>query len=169
MYTIISKVDRVKGNYEDVFIYTLNASFSGISGSTENTKIKMFIPENLILYLGDIEDHVKEIIEEIVPGGKNVIFDFGTIEDLGVAVRLGFGLAFNPNIAISGDTFNLITGIYIDEVLEVEYKAEEILLEVIPRYEIARQVVLPAIEPAAGSEVYFKTTLENFGDLRKRS
>ena len=148
MYTIINNVDKTKGNYEDVFIYTLNASFSGISGSTSNTKIKMFIPENLILYLGDIADHVKEITEDIVLGGKEVTFDFGTIEDLGVSVRLGFGLAFDPNIAISGDKFSLTTGIYIDEILEVDYTAQEIELEVIPRYEIARQIVLPAIEPA---------------------
>ena len=149
MYTIVNNVDRTKGNYEDVFIYTLNASFSGISGSTQNTKIKMFIPENLILYLGDIEDPVKQVTEDVVPGGKEVTFDFGTIDDLGVSVRIGFGLTFAPDIAISGDKFSLISGIYIDDVLEIDDTAEEIELEVIPRYEIARQIVLPAIEPAA--------------------
>ena len=149
MYTIVNEVDKTKGNYEDVFIYTVNASFSGINSGEKNTKIKMFIPENLILYLGDIENHVKEIKEDIVAGGKEVTFDFGTIEDLGVSVRLGFGVTFDPNIAVSSDTFTLTTGIYLDDVLEVSTIAEEILLEVIPRYEISREIVLPAIQPSA--------------------
>lgn len=164
MYTIISKVDINKGNYESVFLYTVNASFSGISGNAKDIQIRMFIPEYLTMYLGDIADHVKEIKEEQIEGGKNVIFDFGEIEDLGIAVRLGFGINFN-DLAKSGQKFKLNSAIYIDDVLETDNIADEIELEVIPRFEISREIVLPAATPSPGSEVYFKVVLENFEDL----
>lgn len=166
MYTIVSNVDRNIGNYEDVFIFTLNASFSGINSNTKDTEIRIFIPDYLTLYLGDIKEHVKEIREEIVENGKNVIFDFGVMEEQGVSVRLGFGIVFN-NLALSGQQFNLVSQIYLDNVLETEDISEEIKLEVIPRFEISREIVLPLAKPSSGSEVYFKLTLENFGDLGK--
>ncbi len=164
MFTLITQVDRTKGNYEDVFIYTLNAGFSGISGNIENAEIRMFVPDYLDIFFGDIEEPVKEKREEIVTGGKNVIFDFGAIEDLGVAVRLGFGVVFKQDTP-SGTSFELQTQMYINEVMEVEYLNEEIILEVIPRFELSRDVVLPSIDPAPGSEVFYKVTVQNFGDL----
>ena len=164
MFTLITEVDKTKGNYEDVFIYTLNAGFSGISGNIESAEIRMFIPDYLSIFYGDIEDHVEEIREEDVEGGRNIIFDFGAIEDLGVAVRLGFGVTFIPDTP-SGTLFGLKTEMYINGVKEVEYLDEEIELEIITRYEISREVVLPTINPAPGGEVFYKVTLENFEDL----
>ena len=164
MFTLITEVDRTKGNYEDVFIYTLNAGFSGTSGNIESAEIRMFIPDYLNIFYGDIEDHVKEIRTEDVEGGKNVIFDFGEIKDLGVAVRLGFGVSFKIDTP-SETLFGLKTEMYINGVKEVEYLDEEIKLEIITRYEISREVVLPTINPAPGGEIFYKVTLENFGDL----
>ncbi len=164
MYTIISEVDREKGNYEDVFIYTLNAGFSGIAGSVTKAEIKMFIPDFLDIYLGDIESPIRDIREEVVVGGKDVIFDFGQLDDLGVSVRIGFGVVFKTTTP-SLTTFDLTSSIYINDTLETEYTNTPITLEVIPRFEISREVVLPTIDPAPGSEVYFKVTLENFKDL----
>ncbi len=164
MFTILSEVDRLKGNYEDVFIYTLNAGFSGVAGDVENAEIRIFIPETLDIYLGDVESPVQEVREEIVTGGKNVIFDFGTIEDLGIAVRIGFGIAFKQT-TLTGERFELNSQMYINGELEVEYTNEAVELEVIPRFEISREVVLPVIDPAPGGEVFYKVTLENFNDL----
>ncbi len=164
MFTLITQVDRTKGNYESAFIYTLNAGFSGISGNIENVEIRMFIPEYLNIFYGDIEDHVEEIRTEEVEGGRNIIFDFGSIEDLGVAVRLGFGMSFIPDTP-SGTLFELKTEMYINGIKEVEYINEQIELEIITRFEISREVVLPSIDPAPGGEVFYKLTLQNFEDL----
>ena len=164
MFTIISKVDRNTGNYEDVFRYTLNASFSGTEGDIESAKIQMYIPEYMDIYLGDIEKPVKEVREEEVEGGKNVIFDFGEVKELGVAVRIGFGLVFN-NLAQSGQKFELLSEFYVNGEKKTEYLNEEIELIVNPRFEILREMILPTIEPSPNSEVYYKVILQNFEDL----
>lgn len=142
MITIVSNVDKSKGNYEDVFIYTLNASFNGISGDIDSAKLQVFIPNFLDIYLGDVEKPIQEVTEEIVEGGKNIIFDFGKIEDLGISIRIGFGIAFKQT-SLSGTTFSLTSTAYINGEKNNEYTNEEILLEVIPRFELSREVVLP--------------------------
>ena len=164
MFTIISKVDKSNGNYEDVFIYTLNASFSGTEEEIENAKIKIYIPNYLNLYLGDIEEPVKEIIEEEVEDGKNIIFDLGKVEKLGVSIRIGFGIEFN-SLAESSQKFELKSELYINEEKNIEYANEEIELIVNPKFEILREMVLPTVSPSPGSEVYYKVILQNFGDL----
>ncbi len=164
MVTMITQVDRLTGNYESTFIYSLNASFNGVTGDINSAQIKVFIPEYFDIFLGDVEFPVQNTFEEEVPGGRNVVFDFGTLEDLGIAVRIGFGLFFNQN-AVNGQTFALNSQMYINDELQLEYTNEEIELIVNTRFEISREMVLPLLDPAPGSEIYYKVTLENFGDL----
>lgn len=169
MLTLISKVDKTVGSYEDIFLYTLNAGFSGIEKEINTAKIQMFIPTGIDIYLGDVEEPIKETREEEVYEnevliGKNVIFDFGAIEDTGIAVRIGFGLKFTTELD-TGSTFELLSEMYINDVMELDYTNETITLSATTRYELERTIVLPTINPAPGGEIYFKTTIENFGDL----
>lgn len=165
MFTMVSKVDKTTGNYETTFIYSLDVGFSGVSGSVDSAEVSIFIPEYFDLYVGDVEEPVKEYREEEVPtGGRNLIFDFGQIEELGIAVRLGFALVFNQT-AVSGDSFEMLSQLYINEELNTEYTNEAITLDATTRFELSRELILPQMNPASGSAVYYKVTLENFGDV----
>lgn len=164
MLTLISSVDKTVGSYEDVFIYTLNAGFSGIEKEINTAKVVLEIPKGMEIYLGDIEEPIKEAIKEETDTETTVTFDFGAIEDTGIAVRIGLGVTFTTEIE-NGSNFELISKMYINDEEMISYANEAIELSVIPRFELERTMVLPAINPAPGGEIYFKTTLENFGDL----
>ncbi len=164
MATLVTQVDRQIGNYEQVFVYTINASFNGVVGDIETAEIRVFLPDYFNMFLGDIQKPVKEVREEIVVGGKVVVFDFGQLTDLGVAVRLGFGVTFQPT-AQNGQIYTCSPTLWINGEEQIISQSDPITLQVEHQFELTRQIVLPIAPPAAGSAVFYKVTLENFGDL----
>ncbi len=164
MATILTQVDRTIGNYEDTFIYTLNASFNGVVGDINSAQIKIFFPDYLNVFLGDVRAPVKNVSETILPNGKEIIYDFGAITDLGIAVRLGFGVTFKTS-ALNGETYLSSQTMIVNGEEVTTYQSEVITLELTPQFELRREIVLPEADPSAGSAVFYKVTLENFGDL----
>ncbi len=164
MATLITQLDRQTGNYEQVFIYTINASFNGIAGNIDSAQIKVFIPDYLNLFLGDVQQPVKSVSEVPVENGREVIYDFGAITDLGIAVRLGFGVSFTTDVG-SGQTFLCSPKMIINQSEVISSQSELITLVLTPQFEISRQLVLPVAQPSPGSAVFYKLTLQNFGDL----
>lgn len=164
MPNLITKVDRTTGTYDNVFIYTMNASFNGISGDINSAQIQMQIPNYFTVYLGDIELPVQETI--IVKGEETTsyTFDFGSITDLGIAVRIGFGLTYNYEVD-NGESFELISNMFINDELILTNTADEITLAVTPRFALDHNIVLPTIDPAPGGQVYYRVKLQNYGDL----
>ncbi len=164
MASLFATVDRQSGNFESNFIYSLNASFSGIVGQISSAQIKIFFPDFLNVYLGDTKDPVKSATATEVSGGTEVVYDFGQITDLGIAVRLGFGVTFKAGTA-NGTAFTAEPIMFINGEQALSSQSAQIALSVTPRFEISREIILPSIEPAPGGEVYFRLTLENYGDL----
>ncbi len=164
MPTVLTQVDTTIGNYEQVFIYTLNASFNGVVGDIDSAKIKVFFPSFLNIFLGDIGGSIKKVIETETPEGTEVVFDFGKIEDLGIAVRLGFGVSFSLE-APSGTTFICRPIMFINDEEFLESISDEIELMLSSQFELSREIVLPIATPSSGSTVFYKVTLQNFGDL----
>ncbi len=164
MASLITTVDRQSGNYENVFIYTVNASFNGVQGDINSAKIKIFIPDYLNLFLGDVREPVKNVSEVPVEGGRELTYDFGAITDLGISVRIGFGVTFKTE-ALNGETFLCTSKMIINDEEIISYESQEISLQLESRFEISREIVLPIATPSAGSTVYYKVTLKNYGDL----
>ncbi len=164
MASLITQVDRTTGNYQQVFIYTLNASFSGVTGAIDDAQIRIFFPDTLDYYLGDYRSPVQSVSEQAVTGGTLVTYNFGAIVDLGVAVRLGIGVQFTPETQ-NGTTFLCTPELFINGASYLGTQAPLITLQAVPNFEIRRQVVLPSVDPSPGSEVYYRLTLQNFGDL----
>ncbi len=156
-------VNREKGNYESEFNYTLNAGFSGVEGSIQNAKIELFISDFLELKLGRYENPVKNVETLTEQGGTRVVFDFGSIADLGIAVRLDFGVIFKLG-TVSLTEFSCVAEMSVNGGSVLAVTAPVITLEVIPDFRISRKIILPSVAPSAGSEVYYKVTLQNFGD-----
>ncbi len=164
MPSLIASVNNTIGNYETSFIYTLNASFNGIEGEINSAQIKIFIPDYLNIFLGDVRDPVKNVIQNEVLNGTEVVFDFESIVDLGVAVRLGFGVTFKE-IAQNNTSFTLSANLIINEIDTMSALVDEITLSLSPQWEIKREIVLPTSSPASGSAIFYKVTLENFKDV----
>lgn len=167
MATIITQLDRTTGNYQDVFLYTLNASFNGIDGAISDARIEFFLPNFCEISLGDLEYPVRDVRTEPRTGGTQYIIDFGTLTDTGVSVRIGFGIVF-ARIAENGASYALAPEFWVNGVLEAQPPAEAITLTLAPRFEVRKEVVLPTADPAAGGFVYYLVTLQNFGDLGAR-
>ncbi len=164
MPSLFVSVDKTSGNYEDSFIYTINASFNGITGNINSAKIKLFIPDFLNVFLGDVKDPIKNVVENSVVGGKEIIFDFESLTDLGIAVRIGFGITFKAD-TINETSFICTPQLLINDEETLSATADEIMLSLTPQFEISRAIVLPVSSPASRSAVFYKLTLENFKDL----
>ncbi len=164
MASIITIVDKTMGNYQDVFLYEMNASFQGIISESFDAKITFFIPEFFEIYLGDIEKPVQSVTKESTDGGVLYTLNFGKMENQGISVRIGFGLAFTPLVS-SGASYAFTPSLWIDGVEQPQQSVESIVLSVTPRYEISQKIVLPTATPSAGSFVYYLVSLQNFGDL----
>lgn len=164
MATIVTTVDKQFGNYQDVFIYTVNASFNGINEAIETARIELLFPNNLTVHLGDIESPFNGY--EAVVEGENTRYTFtlDEITDLGVAVRLGLGVEFNVD-SITGETFELNSELYVNGELIQTHIADVITLDATADFRYDRDVILPTIDPTPGSAVFFKVALVNFGDL----
>ncbi|MFI3170513.1 MAG: SdrD B-like domain-containing protein [Faecalibacterium sp.] len=167
MAYIITQVDRTTGNYQDAFLYTLNASFNGIEGTISSAQIQFFVPDFCTIYLGDLEYPVQEVRTQALEGGTQYIIDFGALKDTGVAVRIGFGIVFGF-AAENGTSYILAPTFWMNGTVVEETQAEAITLSVVPRFTIRKEVVLPTADPAAGGMVYYLVTLQNEGDLGAR-
>ncbi len=167
MAYIITQIDRTSGNYQDVFLYTLNASFNGIEGAITDARITFTIPDICTLYLGDLEYPVQEVRTETVEGGTQYTIDFGALSDTGVAVRIGFGITFALS-AQNGAVYTFSPTLWLNGAVAERSVADAIVLALTPRFTLRKEVVLPTADPAAGGFVYYLVTLENEGDLGAR-
>ncbi len=164
MAYIITQLDRTSGNYQDVFIYTLNASFNGIEGEIASARIEFFLPSFCTIYLGDLEFPVQEVRTTEVEGGTQYTIDFGALQDTGIAVRIGFGIVFLL-AAPNGTTYTLEPTLWLNGESAERTRSDAITLSVTPEFVLTQEQVLPSADPAAGGFIYYLVTLKNLGDL----
>lgn len=164
MANLITQVDRTTGTYDNVFLYTINASFNGIEGEINDAYITMEIPNYFTLYLGDIEYPVLSTDINKQDNSTFYTFNFGAMTDLGIAVRIGFGLVYNYT-ADNGQIFSLEASMHINGEENLKTSSDAITLTVTPRFQLTHEILLPQVNPAPGGQIYYKVELQNFGDL----
>ncbi len=161
---LIIQVDKLSGNFEQQFKYSLDLAFNDIIGNISEAEIRIEIPDYLDIKLGNYQQPVIAVIENEIASGREIVFKFAAIEDLGLALRLDFSLNFNLK-ATTNANFIAKPQLWINGQLLQIAEAAPISLKLNGQFELSRQLILPASSPAPGSEVYFKITLENVGDL----
>ncbi len=161
MASMLLQTNKTQGNYEQVFSFTLDASFNGITGDIDDAKIQIFFPLNIETFINPPTSPVKEISEQPTQNGKIVTFNIGKIEDLGVALRIEFGAKFSLDTP-SGEIFSCTPEMIINGNVETSASAQ-ITLVVQGNFVVNRQIVLPE-SPCAGSEIYYEVVIENIGD-----
>lgn len=161
---LLTHLDITSGNYQQKFKFTVNASFSGISGDINSALVTVKFPTFLDIVPDDVGDPVKSVRVDADASFTTVTYDLGSITDLGISLRLGISAQFKlgtPNLT----TFVSLTEMFINGESTESSESELVTLTVVPKWEITRQMILPTVSPAAGSEVYYKVTLSNTGDL----
>lgn len=167
MAKLITQINRTQGTYQDVFIYTVHASFNGIQASIENASIRILFPSSLTVYLGDIQEPVKNVTQRLQEEGTLYTFEFGSISDLGIAVRLGIGAVFTPST--TNETSVVISPeLWINNVRYASYESTPIQLLVNPNFQIIQEQIIPTIDAAPSGVIYYRISLKNYGDLGAR-
>ncbi len=163
MATILIQSDRASVNYETKFNLTLDASLSGVQGAIENAEIRVFFPDYIETSLGSYASPIKTVQEIEGSGGRTVVFGLGAIEDLGIAVRIDVNAGFATTTS-NNTTFECEAELYINGV-KTTSSVVNITLVAIAEYVITKEIILPSSAPSPGSEIYYRVTFENIGDL----
>ena len=161
MSSIIKSVDKTIVNFEEKFTYDINASFSGVEGNISSAKILDFIPDYIEYTLPKSINHVKEITETIVEGGTEVVFDFGEITDLGIAISFYIECKFKLGTD-NNASFENKAQLYINEALDDESIAQEVTLLVEEDFILSETIIAPSNAVGApGSRVIYSIVLRN--------
>ncbi|MFI3208773.1 MAG: hypothetical protein R3Y40_06510 [Eubacteriales bacterium] len=164
MAQLLTQLNKTQGNYQDVFIYTINTSFNGIQDTIANAQIKILFPDFLTIYPGDIQSPIQNMTAENVDGGILYTFDMGAISDLGITLRFGIGVMFSP-VATNETEVAISPELWINGELYIASTSEPIQLLVNPDFRLTHQLILPDVLPSAGGVAYYQVLLKNYGDL----
>ncbi len=163
MATISIQSDMQSVNYETRFNLSVDASFSGVQGAIENAEIKMFLPNYIEASLGSYGAPIRTVQEVEEQNGKTVVFGLGAVEDLGVAVRLDVNAGFATS-TLNNTVFACEAELFINGV-KTTTSVVNITLVAVAEYVISKEIILPSSAPSPGSEIYYRVTFENIGDL----
>ncbi|EQK40519.1 conserved repeat domain protein [[Clostridium] bifermentans ATCC 638] len=168
--TVSKSVTPSTVNYEETFIYTINASFSGLGdfGPILNAYIIDLIPEDIeIITLPPVGGIIKDITTNYVPGvGTYIKFDFGSITNLGVAYVFDLECKFALSAPNNSSFVNSVdlTVTQESKVTNLSADSPPINLVAIADFEISKVKRLPIINPGPGSRLVYVIDLKNLGD-----
>lgn len=161
MATLVKTVDKTSVNFTDIFTYTINASFSGLVGSIESAKITDFIPSDISYTLPPIELPLIGIDETPVSGGTLIIFDFGSITNLGISIAINLKCKFKLGTD-SQTEFTNECNLYINDVFNLSSSSETVLLDVTEDFIIEKDIAIPTNKMSApGGRVIYTVILRN--------
>ncbi|ONI39747.1 hypothetical protein AN640_01635 [Candidatus Epulonipiscium fishelsonii] len=156
-------VDSV--NYEEIFTCAIDVSLNSLDEEISSAYIKLFIPDFIEFSTSAVQKPIREIKQEKTTDGTNVIFDFGTNIDEGVATQIEITGQFKLETA-PNEIYMPNPELYTNDTFSTRAINQSIVtLKIEPNFQLSRKIVLPEINPAAGGEVYFCVSLENLGDL----
>lgn len=168
--TVSKSVNPSTVNYEETFIYTINASFSGLGdfGPILDAYIIDLIPEDIeIVTLPPVGGIIKNITTNYVPGtGTYIKFDFGPITNLGVAYVFDLECKFALSAPNNSSFVNSVdlTVTQESKVTNLSADSPPVNLVAIADFQISKIKRLPIINPGPGSRLVYVIDLKNFGD-----
>lgn len=161
MAQITKTVDKTIVNGSEVFIYTFNVSYSGLTEPAQDGKLTDFFPSKILVTLPQVGGQIKEITRTAVPGGTNVTFDFGAV-NAGTSLSFTIASSFGPG-RVNGDTFTNVGLLFADGVQVATGTAPTVTLILTPDFVLSKSLVGGgSVMP--GQEVTFTLNLINQGD-----
>lgn len=168
--TTVKSVNRTTVNYEESFVYTMNASFSGLGdyGPILDAYMTDFIPDYIeIISLPPIGSIIKSIDTDYIPGvGTTIKFNFGEIINTGVAYVFNLECKYKVS-ALNNTSFTNHVDTVVTQPLKtttISAEAPPVNLVAIGDFVIDKSKRLPIINPGPGSRLVYVIDLENLGD-----
>lgn len=162
MAQITKTVDKTLVNGSEIFIYTINVSYSGLTQPAQDGKLTDFFPSKIIYALPQIGGQIKGITQTPVAGGTNVTFDFGAV-DAGTSLSFTVASYFGPG-RVDNDSFTNVGLLFADGVQVATGTAPTVNLILTPNFVLAKALVNPGpVNP--NEELTFTIDLNNTGDL----
>ncbi len=162
MAQITKSVDKTEVNGSEVFIYTINAAYSGLTISNQEGSITDFIPSKIKYILPPIGGQIEEITEEAVEGGTKLTFHLGDVNSgtslsFTVACYFGFG-------RVDNDSFTNEVSLFANDEVVATTAAPTVNLKLKEGFLLSK-FAEPSNVLNAGDEVTFTLSLANNKDF----
>lgn len=161
MAQITKTVDRTLVNGSEVFIYTVNAAFSGLIQPAQEGKIVDIFPSIIKFTLPPAEGQIKSITQTPVTGGTEVTFHLGPV-NAGTSLSFTIACWFGPGRA-DGDIYINDVDLIADDVIVAQASAPPVTLRLDENFLLSKSVQ-PSSLVRPGAELTFSLTLSNNDD-----
>ena len=161
MASINKTVDKTLVNGSEIFIYTINVSYSGLTEPAQNGKLVDFFPSKILYQLPQPGGQLISISETPAPGGTNVEFNFGNV-NAGTSLTFTVACNFGPG-RVDNDSFTNNADLYANNVVVATGSAPTVHLQLDENFVLQKspdinRPVLP------GQLITFHLTLQNTND-----
>lgn len=162
MAQITKTVNKTLVQGSEIFIYTINVSYSGLTQPAQDGTLTDFFPSKIIYALPQIGGQIKGITQTPVAGGTNVTFDFGAV-NAGTSLSFTVASSFGPG-RVDNDSFTNVGLLFADGVQVATGTAPTVNLILTPNFQLSKTLV-PAGPVNPNQVVTFYLDLTNTGDL----
>ena len=158
MAQITKTVDKTRVNGSDIFIYTINAQFSGLSQPAREGKIVDFFPNKIKFALPPVGGQIQSITTAPVSGGTQVTFHLGSVSS-GTSLSFTVACSFGPGRA-NNDAFANTADLVADGIVVAQATAPTVTLTLIENFTLTK-LANPSNIVNGGDELTFVLSLTN--------
>ncbi len=161
MAQITKTVDKTSVNGSEVFIYTINAAYSGLTIPNQEGEIIDIFPSKIKYILPPIGGQIQSITETPVSEGTQVTFHLGTVNS-GTSLSFTIACHFDGG-RVEGDSYTNHADLVANGVVIMQATAPTVNLTLDENFQLTK-FALPSNVVHAGDEVTFVLSLNNNDD-----
>lgn len=161
MAQITKTVDKTSVNGSEIFIYTINAAFSGLTQPAEDGKIIDVFSSKIKYILPPVGGQIKSISQIPVPGGTRVEFNLGAV-NAGTSLSFTIACSFGPG-RVNNDSFTNQADLMADGAVVAQGTAPTVHLTLDENFLLSK-FASPSNVVNAGDEITFVLSLTNSND-----
>lgn len=161
MAQITKTVSKTLVSGSEVFIYTVNASYSGLSQPAQAGKIVDVFPSKIKYILPPIGGQIQSITENPIAGGTEVTFNLGPV-NAGTSFSFTFACFFGPGRA-DNDSFTNKMDLIADGSTVAQATAPTVNLKLTEAFNLTK-FADPSNVVNPNEEITFVLSLTNNGD-----
>lgn len=161
MAQITKTVDKTLVNGSEIFIYTINAAYSGLTIPAQNGKIVDFFPAKIKYILPPVGGQIQSITQTPVAGGTEVSFNLGSVSS-GTSLSFTVACYFGP-VRVDDDNFTNKADLIADGVIVAQGTAPTVNLKLNETFSLTK-AAQPSNIVNPGDEITFILSLSNSND-----
>ena len=158
MAQITKAVDKTLVNGSEVFIYTINAQYSGLVQPAQEGKIIDIFPSRIKFILPPVGGQIQGITTTPVSGGTQVAFNLGSVNS-GTSLSFTIACSFGPG-RVDNDSFTNTANLIADGVVISQATAPTVNLRLNESFTLTK-LAQPSNIVNPGDEIAFVLSLAN--------